>query len=522
MSTPTVSLLAGLVQGFTKAQAEHAHEELAGRAQSREAMMTYLGHLATNQNIPPEHQQWALGKLNELAQADVTKKLPKVDLSELPPTSLQRAPRQAVAPGQPGMTLKAPVPPGGATAAPPAGQVGRADDQTVNALGQAPTGAPAAGPAGSIGAVPGAPVPTLQLPPTPPTILQNPQPPMPISPGGALHVISPAERAQMALESQRDTMNRLQAQFPTHSPEDLAYFAQHGEFPKPQEFTLGPGQKRYSAEGKQIAENTEAKPGAKSGYTLKTGPDGPEGVIDNETGGQLTPEQVKSIPEAKAIWDRAQEQHQIKRGEKVEDEARALSNAIHKQETAAAIKGSNNAKAMVDLLDTQTDYINAVNSGKQQPTPRKDLALIVAAVRAMNPGTVRLPQKELELEIKAGSWGDRFRRFYDTATAGTLPDDQRKDLFSIVHDETTRTASSAAADYQQAFGAGHPVPPHLKRFTEGGRLKEPRKPEGAQGGGEKAYTPPAGAKRAVNPQNGHEIVVDNGRWVDAKTGEPIQ
>jgi hypothetical protein len=44
-------------------------------------------------------------------------------------------------------------------------------------------------------------------------------------------------------------------------------------------------------------------------------------------------------------------------------------------------------------------------------------------------------------------------------------------------------------------------------------------PKSKQGG--KGYTPPAGAKTAVGP-NGHKIVVDGGKWVDAQTGQPIQ
>lgn len=39
--------------------------------------------------------------------------------------------------------------------------------------------------------------------------------------------------------------------------------------------------------------------------------------------------------------------------------------------------------------------------------------------------------------------------------------------------------------------------------------------------GAKTYTAPAGAQTATGP-NGHKIVVDNGRWVDAETGQPIK
>ncbi len=41
------------------------------------------------------------------------------------------------------------------------------------------------------------------------------------------------------------------------------------------------------------------------------------------------------------------------------------------------------------------------------------------------------------------------------------------------------------------------------------------------GGEQKKYTPPAGAPSATGP-NGHKIVVDGGKWVDAETGAPVQ
>lgn len=129
-----------------------------------------------------------------------------------------------------------------------------------------------------------------------------------------------------------------------------------------------------------------------------------------------------------------------------------------------ATKAAGDTRNMVNLLDTQQSYMDGLDKGKAQPTPRQDLSLIVAAVRAMNPGTVRLPQKELELELKAGSYGDRARRWYDNASAGVLPADQRKDLFEIVKNETTTAAKNAAATWQQAMGK-QPLPNHLQRFS---------------------------------------------------------
>lgn len=130
-----------------------------------------------------------------------------------------------------------------------------------------------------------------------------------------------------------------------------------------------------------------------------------------------------------------------------------------------AIKASDDVRTMTTLLKTQKDYMDGIAKG-QPATPRQDLSLIVAAVRAMNPGTVRLPQKELELELKAGSYGDRFARWYNTAVDGVLPDDQRADLYSIVSNETTNAAKFAAKNWQQVFQGKKPLPAHLQEYAD--------------------------------------------------------
>lgn len=133
-----------------------------------------------------------------------------------------------------------------------------------------------------------------------------------------------------------------------------------------------------------------------------------------------------------------------------------------RQLAADAIKASQQARPMVNLLDATEAYIA---SGKF--TPRGDLAVVVRAVRAMNPGSVRLPQKELDLELRAGSFGDRFKRWYTNALTGILPDDQRQDLMNVIREETGQVARDAAANWVQTFGSTHPLPPHLKRFAPG-------------------------------------------------------
>jgi hypothetical protein len=162
-----------------------------------------------------------------------------------------------------------------------------------------------------------------------------------------------------------------------------------------------------------------------------------------------------------------------------------------------AVKASQTARTMVNLLDTQQQYMDTVKAGGA-PTPRQDLSLIVAAVRAMNPGTVRLPNKELELELKAGSYGDRMRRYFDTASSGILPADQREDLFQVVNHETSNVAKDAAQNWEQNMSK-RPLPPHLKRFAGSGSGASGTNP--AQGG-VIAVTDPAGGVHYFKDQAG--------------------
>lgn len=165
------------------------------------------------------------------------------------------------------------------------------------------------------------------------------------------------------------------------------------------------------------------------------------------------------------------------------------------------VQTSEKVRTLAALLTTNEAYINDVHANPSKATPRQDLALVVAAVRAMNPGSVRLPQKELELEMKAGSWGDRIRRAYDIASSGLLPADQRDDLFNIVRNETTTFGKSVAADWKTNF-PNRPLPAHLQRYAESGGT-------GGSGGGNK--TPPQkGDKRTYK---GHEYTFDGTQWV---------
>lgn len=518
----TASLLGGLVHGFAEEKTRLAHEALDQSKAQQQQMLQYLGHLASSPNIPAEHQQWAMGKMQEIINAKPGGKLPKVDLNELPPVSTPAGPTRTAQPTLPAMTLQPPVGPGGQTAAAPSpsGDVGRAGDSTVNAMGNItpPVGPdtiaiPASfdskgrplssipnpvasvrpgdtGPANAPNSIVGmpdpsgrptlvpsspslnAPISPVTLPPLPQAQIQNPMPPQQISAGG-LHVMTPEDRQKFATVDSANQMERLRQQFPDKSPDELAHFAQHGEFPKPSLHEVAPGGKLVDEHGREIATNTTPKPGAKSGYEPKMGPGGPIGITDVATGGMLTPEQVAANPQAKAVLDQANKEYkrqqdaQDARDQKKFENAQAMSdksveNAAKKQKMAQATDAAKKAKPMVDVLDTSEAYMR---DGKF--SPREDLALIVRAVRAMNPGTVRLPQQELELELHRGTYGDNFKRWYDTkVSSGLLPDDQRQDLMNVIRKETVQTATSAADNWRDSYkGTNEEDPPtYLKRF----------------------------------------------------------
>lgn len=134
------------------------------------------------------------------------------------------------------------------------------------------------------------------------------------------------------------------------------------------------------------------------------------------------------------------------------------------------LKAADQARSLSNLLTTQSQYMDSIKSNPGAATPRQDLALVVAAVRAMNPGSVRLPQKELELEMKAGSFGDRFSRWYEVSSTGLLPEDQRNDLFGIVKNETTTMGKNVVRDWKNVL-KGQPLPSHLQQFDDGGSGK---------------------------------------------------
>lgn len=132
-----------------------------------------------------------------------------------------------------------------------------------------------------------------------------------------------------------------------------------------------------------------------------------------------------------------------------------------KQAITATTKPLQDLQQQAVLDQTMAQYMNAGRQNHGAFTPRQDLELVIAAVRAMNPRAARLPILELQKEISAGSLGDRWRRQYLNATTGLLPDDQREDLYRIVHHETSVNGNILG---QQMQAAGAHIPPFVQQY----------------------------------------------------------
>jgi hypothetical protein len=97
------------------------------------------------------------------------------------------------------------------------------------------------------------------------------------------------------------------------------------------------------------------------------------------------------------------------------------------------------------LKSAQAGYTNWTKAmlDSQYHTPRTDLSIVFSAVRAQVQGAGRMTNTELDRELKAGSFGDRFQRWAKNASEGTLPDDQRQDLLNVIRDSWMASAQVA-------------------------------------------------------------------------------
>jgi hypothetical protein len=87
-----------------------------------------------------------------------------------------------------------------------------------------------------------------------------------------------------------------------------------------------------------------------------------------------------------------------------------------------------------------------------------------------------MPDRELKMEVSAGSVLERINRMAEIAATGLLPDDQRQSLYQIIHDNTTEAGTHVVMDWQTHM-PNQPLPDHLKRYAD-----EAAKRRGAGGG----------------------------------------
>lgn len=97
--------------------------------------------------------------------------------------------------------------------------------------------------------------------------------------------------------------------------------------------------------------------------------------------------------------------------------------------------------------------------------------------------------------------------------AGQLSDTARKEVASFIPASATVGQIMSLADTLKKDMANR-----HQSYQE--QIGDIQKRMGGQGGGSGGYTPPANAPSATGP-NGHKIVIDGGKWVDAVTGKPI-
>lgn len=107
------------------------------------------------------------------------------------------------------------------------------------------------------------------------------------------------------------------------------------------------------------------------------------------------------------------------------------------------------------------DILTQATKDSQYKTPRTDLAIVMAAVRAQVQGAGRMTNVEVQLEQNRGSLWDRFRRQREMALHGTLPDDQREDLLRTIRDAWLSRAQTARQQWA-IENSGQPIPPYMK------------------------------------------------------------
>lgn len=139
-----------------------------------------------------------------------------------------------------------------------------------------------------------------------------------------------------------------------------------------------------------------------------------------------------------------------------------------------AIKASAAAR---DVYGTYQTALKEADDVKIRKNPKASLGLVFNAVRSMVAGAGRMTNVEIEQELKAGSYEQRFERWYQQALTGTLPDDQVDQIIGQITDayQGKRMAGKAAWDFAYP---GKPTPPWLREQQQQQQQNVPPPPKG--------------------------------------------
>lgn len=118
-------------------------------------------------------------------------------------------------------------------------------------------------------------------------------------------------------------------------------------------------------------------------------------------------------------------------------------------------------KASQQARDAYTNYQDSVKNS-QTNNPRTNIALVIAAAKStIAGGGGRLNTAEIEQQLKAGSFPDKVERWYQMATEGTLPADQRQQILDLIKNDYDAKRESAEKAWTYAY-PGKPEPPWLR------------------------------------------------------------
>lgn len=175
--------------------------------------------------------------------------------------------------------------------------------------------------------------------------------------------------------------------------------------------------------------------------------------------------------------------------------------------TAAYTKAGEDYAGAVQSAQNLSDFIKEAKSGNKEAVKIVPLQGALEITTAQ--GVHRINRTEVDQYGGAGSLYDRLAgKVGGTISGKDIPDNVLNDMDALqkqVAQNATILHANKVATINQAYGSKF----EPMNFGDGG----------AQGGG--SFTAPSGASTATGP-NGHKIVAVGGKWVDAKTGQPIQ